>query len=261
MITVRSWGIAGRVVDGGRAGLLSVGISRGGAVDTESLALANRLVGNAADTCALETSGGMTLEFGETTAIAVTGAVAEIGVSAGPPVGWGTVAALPAGSTLRVGRVLDGARVYVAVHGGLSGDAEVGRLGLGPDPGVAAAALSVPRPAAVTSLRVWPGPRIAWFVEGTWQRLCTSVYVVTDTNRVGTRLIGPPLELVRRRELPSEGLVEGAIQVPVDGQPIIMLADHPTTGGYPVIAVVDPADVHHAAQAAPGTELRFTACA
>jgi allophanate hydrolase subunit 2 len=81
--------------------------------------------------------------------------------------------------------------------------------------------------------------------------------VSPDSDRVGARLSGPALVRSRHEELPSEGLVEGAIQVPPDGQPIVMLADHPTTGGYPVIAVVDPADLRHVAQAAPGTTLRF----
>ena len=83
--------------------------------------------------------------------------------------------------------------------------------------------------------------------------------IVTDTSRVGTRFGGEPLRRSRLDELPSEGMVEGAVQVPPDGLPIVMLADHPTTGGYPVIAVVDPADISVVAQAAPGTTLRFTA--
>jgi allophanate hydrolase subunit 2 len=82
-------------------------------------------------------------------------------------------------------------------------------------------------------------------------------YTVTATSRVGTRLSGAALERVRPEELPSEGLVEGAVQVPPDGQPIVMLADHPTTGGYPVLAVVDPSDISDVAQAAVGTVLRF----
>ena len=81
---------------------------------------------------------------------------------------------------------------------------------------------------------------------------------MTSTSRVGIRLTGPALVRIDDQQLPSEGLVEGAIQVPPDGQPIIMLADHPTTGGYPVIAVIDPSDLHHAAQAAAGTVVRFT---
>jgi allophanate hydrolase subunit 2 len=74
---------------------------------------------------------------------------------------------------------------------------------------------------------------------------------------VGTRLEGPALDRLRHDELPSEGMIEGAIQVPPDGNPIVFLADHPTTGGYPVIAVLDPDDLPHLAQAAPGTQVRF----
>ena len=116
MITVRSWGVAGGLVDGGRAGPMWLGKSRGGAVDLDALALGNRLLGNVAAAPAYESSGGLTLEFDEATAIAITGAIADVAVTDGPAVGWGSVAALPAGSTLRIGRVLDGARVYVAVR-------------------------------------------------------------------------------------------------------------------------------------------------
>ena len=245
MITVRSWGIAGGLVDAGRAGLMWLGKSRGGAVDLAALALGNRLVGNAPTAAAYESSGGLTLEFDAPATIAITGAVADVTVTNGPSVGWGTVAALPAGAALRVGRLIDGARTYIAVR----------------DAGAARQAITepVPRPAPVTMLGVWPGPRRDWFDDAAWVALCTSPYIVADTSRVGTRLTGPALQRALPGELPSEGLVEGAVQVPADGQPIVMLADHPTTGGYPVIAVVDPADIHHVAQAAAGTELRFSA--
>jgi allophanate hydrolase subunit 2 len=80
-----------------------------------------------------------------------------------------------------------------------------------------------------------------------------------DSNRVGLRLSGPPLERVRTDELASEGMVLGAVQVPPDGQPVVLLADHPVTGGYPVIGVVHPADVPRCAQVRPGEQVRFTA--
>lgn len=245
MITVQSWGIAGGLVDGGRTGQMWLGKSRGGAVDLDSLILANRLVGNATSAPAYESSGGLTLQFDATTAIAITGAVADISVSAGPSVGWGSVAVLPAGCTLRVGRVFDGARVYVAIR---SADAVEQPI-----------TESLPRSSPATTVGVWPGPRADWFADDAWATLCSSAFVVADTSRVGARLSGPALERAFHRDLPSEGLVEGAVQVPPDGQPIVMLADHPTTGGYPVIGVVDPADIHHIAQAAVGTELRLTA--
>ena len=88
--------------------------------------------------------------------------------------------------------------------------------------------------------------------------LTSAAFVVSaSSNRVGVRLTGPALERRAERELPSEGLVEGAIEVPPDGQPIVMLADHPVTGGYPVIAVIMPQHLPSVAQARPGTTLRF----
>jgi allophanate hydrolase subunit 2 len=104
---------------------------------------------------------------------------------------------------------------------------------------------------------VWPGPRLDWFLPDAFERLCSAPFEVTATSRVGTRLSGPALHRARHDELPSEGMIEGAIQLPPDGNPIAFLADHPTTGGYPVIAVVDPDDVAHLAQAAPGARLTF----
>ena len=256
MITVVSWGIAGSVVDRGRFGLAWLGHSRGGAADVASLSLANRLVGNPEAMAGLETSGGLALRLGEPSMVAIAGAVAELTVDGGAALGWGSPVVLPAGAQLRVGRLLDGARLYLAIRGGVTRVAD--ELIVGDDPATSAATQAAPRPVLMTRLRVWPGPRRDWFEPEVWGSLLTATFDVTSTSRVGVRLSGPGL---RRRDddqqLPSEGLVEGAIQVPPDGQPIIMLADHPTTGGYPVIAVIDPADVHHAAQAAPGTTLRF----
>ena len=99
------------------------------------------------------------------------------------------------------------------------------------------------------------GPRDDWFVTA---ELFASAYTVSPvSNRVGCRLAGTPLSRTRAGELPSEGVVLGAVQVPADGQPLIFLADHPTTGGYPVIGVVE--DVAPLAQARPGTTVRFRA--
>lgn len=256
MITVMSWGIAGSVVDRGRAGLAWLGQSRGGAVDAVSLALANRLVGNAVDCAGMETSGGLVLSFGQPTMVVMTGAVAELTVTSGPAVGWGNPVVLPVGAQLRVGRLTDGARLYVAVRGGISQSGD--ELIIGADPATPAATEPAPRSSLTTRLRVWPGPRLDWFDSAAWSTLITATFEVTGTSRVGVRLSGAALSVTGDRQLPSEGLVEGAIQVPPDGQPIIMLADHPTTGGYPVIAVIDPAEIHHAAQASAGAFLRFT---
>jgi allophanate hydrolase subunit 2 len=174
----------------------------------------------------------------------------------GPAVGWGNPVVLPAGAQLRVGRLLSGSRLYLGIRGGITRSAD--DLIVGPDPSTPAATEAAPRTESLTRLRVWPGPRLDWFVPEAWALLLASAFEVTSTSRVGVRLAGSALLRAETRQLPSEGVVEGAIQVPPDGQPIIMLADHPTTGGYPVVAVIDPADLHHAAQAGPGTELRFT---
>ena len=255
MIRVVNWGIGGSVVDAGRVGRAWLGQSRGGAVDLASLFLANRLVGNPEAAAGVESSGGLVLSFDEPTMVAMTGAVAEVRVADGPPLGWGNPAVLPSGATMRIGRLLDGTRAYVAVRGGLSAAAD--GLSVGPDPLTPAAAQPAARAALPSSLRIWPGPRLDWAADDTWSQLLGGVFTVTATSRVGVRLSGHLLRRVRPDELPSEGMVEGAIQLPPDGNPIIMLADHPTTGGYPVIAVIDPADIPAAAQAAVGVILRF----
>jgi allophanate hydrolase subunit 2 len=110
----------------------------------------------------------------------------------------------------------------------------------------------------VPRLRIVPGPRDDWFTEEAIRALTRGTYEVSPmSNRVGVRLEGPRVERAAAGELPSEGMVTGAVQVPPDGRPIIFLADHPTTGGYPVIAVVLSADVPLAAQLRPGQRLRF----
>ncbi|MFM2078365.1 MAG: hypothetical protein RJA49_2255 [Actinomycetota bacterium] len=255
MIDIHLWGISGTVVDAGRPGRGWLGAGRGGAVDLVSHALANRLVGNQETAAAFETSGGLSFSVTSATMVVITGGVASVEVTSGPPLGWGVPVALPAGATVRIGRLLHGARVYVAVRGGLVGRG--GATHLGPDPLTPAADHPAARAEPATTLQLWPGPRVDWFGPEAFELLLSASFTVTDTSRVGTRLHGPELRRSRTEELPSEGMVEGAVQVPPDGDPILMLAGHPATGGYPVIAVIDPADIPHLAQAAPGTTLRF----
>lgn len=108
------------------------------------------------------------------------------------------------------------------------------------------------------TLRLVPGPRLDWFTGPALDTLTGSSYGVSpDSNRIGLRLDGPALARRRKEELPSEGIVLGAIQVPASGQPLVFLNDHPTTGGYPVIAVVVPEDLARCAQMRPGDEVRF----
>jgi allophanate hydrolase subunit 2 len=247
MIVVQSWGIASSVQGAGRVGLAHLGRSRGGAVDRHSLALANRLVGNPEDAGAFETSGGLVVRVEVATVAAVAGAIVDA------ELGWGAPVTLRAGDVVRIGALREGLRAYVALRGGVSADATA----LGPDPGTPLPSeIAAPRPPE-TTVHVWPGPRVAWFVDDAWATLTSGDYAVEVSSRVGARLTGAALARRHHEELLPEALVEGAVQVPPDGQPIVMLADHPTTGGYPVIAVVDPADLRHVAQAAPGTALRL----
>jgi allophanate hydrolase subunit 2 len=268
VIRITAWGIATSLQDAGTAGLAHLGKSRGGATDRWSLGLANRLVGNSEAAAAFETSGLLAFELHRPAMVALGGAMVDVAVDGGPPVGWGMPVTLPPGASVRLGSVRDGLRTYVAVRGGVVHVAltarnpgrsdDMNEFAIGRDPGGPAATEPAAHRPPDRVVRVWPGPRLDWFDAAAWERLMAGEYVVRpDSNRVGARLSGAVLAHSRHDELPSEGLVEGAIQVPPDGQPIVMLADHPATGGYPVIAVVDPDDLRHAAQAAPGTTLRF----
>ncbi|MDQ4053425.1 MAG: biotin-dependent carboxyltransferase family protein, partial [Actinomycetota bacterium] len=103
-----------------------------------------------------------------------------------------------------------------------------------------------------------PGPRAGWLVPNALDRLCRTAYTVTtESNRIGLRLDGSPIGWAREGELESEGMVLGAVQVPPDGRPVVFLADHPPTGGYPVVAVVRADDLWQCAQLRPGDEVRF----
>jgi biotin-dependent carboxylase-like uncharacterized protein len=272
-------GVRTTVQDLGRTGLAHLGVSRAGAVDAPALRLANRLVGNPEDAAGLEvTLGGCVLRPARPVTMAVTGAPCGLTVG-GRPAGWAMPVAVPAGALVKLGHVSAGLRVYVAVDGGvavppvlgsratdtLSGlgpppvrDGDILPIGatVGPPPEVDVA--PCPLPPRELELRVRLGPREDWFTPAAIETFLTATYTVsTLTDRVGARLVGPPLTRAVTRELPSEGVVLGAVQVPANGQPLIFLADHPTTGGYPVVAVVHADDVPAVAQARPGTAVRF----
>ena len=117
--------------------------------------------------------------------------------------------------------------------------------------------VTVPSEEPPAPLRVRVGPRVDWFAAGALDHLTEVTWSVTETGRVGVRLGGGSLERSVERELASEGLVPGAIQIPASGQPLVMGRDHPTTGGYPVIAVVDSADLASLMQRPVGSQVRF----
>jgi biotin-dependent carboxylase-like uncharacterized protein len=264
------------VQDLGRPGFAHLGVPRAGALDGPALRLANRLVGNAPEAAGLEvTAGGCALRLPVAGTVALTGAWAPLSV-AGRPAGFGLPVPVPAGALVKVGRAVHGVRSYLAVGGGIEVEAVLGSRstdtlsGLGPPPLRDGDTLPLGRPTepstvdfvpwrpppATLALRIALGPRADWFTAEAVAALLGTAYTVSPvSNRVGARLSGAALARAVAGELPSEGVVLGAVQVPASGQPLIFLADHPTTGGYPVIAVVD--DVTPLAQAVPGTTVTF----
>ena len=185
----------------------------------------------------------------------------------------------PAGAVLDIGPARAGVRTYLAVAGGIDVPPVLGSrstdtlsglgpaplrdgdtLPLGPPTGPAAPVWFTPPLDREPRLRVTLGPRDDWFTADALDVLATATWTVsTRSNRVAARLEGPKLTRATTDELPSEGLVLGAVQVPIGGEPLVFLADHPTTGGYPVIAVVTRPGLDALAQAPPGTALRFIA--
>lgn len=267
------------VQDLGRGGLAHLGVPPSGALDRPAHRLANRLVGNPPGAATLETTvTGCAVRVCRAATVAVTGAPCPVTVD-GRPAPWGAAFQVAAGAVLDAGPVGSGVRTYLAFGGGVATAPVLGSRatdllsGLGPEPLADGAVVPLgpptvapPAPDAVPHrapprellLRVRPGPRDDWVTADALAILGRAHYrVAAASNRVGLRTEGPPLARARSDELPSEGMVRGAVQVPPDGHPVVFLADHPTTGGYPVVGVVPAADLAAAAQAAPGTLVRF----
>lgn len=278
LVVVRA-GALTTVQDRGRPGHAHLGVPRSGALDGPAAALVNRLVGNPPEAAVLETTvNGCAVRPRSAVTVAVGGAPCPVSVD-GRPVAWGAPVRVSAGALLDVGAVASGVRGYVAVSGGIAVEPVLGSRstdllsGLGPAPLADGTVLPLgtpadvharvdvapqPAPPAELVLRVTPGPRDDWFTPEALRTFTSRTYRVSSaSNRIGLRTEGPALDRAVPGELPSEGMVLGAVQVPPDGRPVVFLADHPTTGGYPVIAVVHPHDLPATAQAAPGTPLRF----
>ena len=274
-VTVLATGPLTTLQDAGRPGRAATGVGRSGAADRASYRLANRLLGNPAGAAVLEvTFGGLSLEARADLTVVTTGARCPGSAVHDAP------GMLRAGGVLRLGVPPSGLRTYVGVRGGFAVPEVLGSrstdvlAGLGPPvvsagdvlpvgapelplPGVDLAPVADPEGGQVT-VRVLPGPRRDWFADTAWATLTGQAYAVTtESNRVGLRLDGPVLERTGSDELPSEGMVRGALQVPPSGRPVLFLADHPVTGGYPVIGYVVDDDVDRCAQLRPGQALRF----
>lgn len=290
-IRIVSPGLQSLIQDLGRDGHSGLGVSAAGALDRASLRRANRLVGNATGAAGIETvAGGLKVQAVGDQVLAVAGAPSELSIASAPDdagdtwqrtVPVATPFALLDGETLSIGAPHSGFRSYLAVRGGLDAAPVLGSRstdtmsGIGPAPLAAGQQLGAGGEAetgvvgnpelqpdypgtGVTVLDVVPGPRADWFDQAALDSFTAQDWaVLPQSNRVGMRLDGTPLQRSRQGELPSEGTVAGALQVPPEGLPVLFLADHPITGGYPVIAVVVDSQLDLAAQVPIGGRIRF----
>jgi biotin-dependent carboxylase-like uncharacterized protein len=268
------------VQDAGRSGWAHLGVPRSGAVDRASFALANRLLGNESTAALFETSGGLRVRLHAPTTAVLTGADADAFVDDRP-----LAACRPQrcaeGAVVRVERVRTGVRSYLGFAGGLSGEPVLGSLShdtlsklvpvglsdgatvdLAATPerdggrGVAPISLDAPlHPAALTHALLSPGPHEGWFDSDVLSGDRARWIVMAQSDRVAVRLSGHAVPRRRVGEVPSLALVRGAVQVPPSGELIVMLADHPTTGGYPVIGVMKPDDVDRLTQTPTGSSI------
>ena len=290
-LEVLSPGLQTLFEDTGRHGYTGQGVSASGAMDQGAYKRANRLVGNPSGSACLETvNGGLRLRSRGATVLAVTGADAVVTITSGSgaqsQVQRDRPFALDDGDTLAIGHPLAGARCYIAARGGFAvkpvlgscstdtlaqvGPAPIAAgdlLGIKPArPGTvveteALAPCNLPATDAEVTLDVVLGPRTDWFTPEAVTLLSAQRWKVTpQSNRVGIRLAGDAaLTRATVGELPSEGTALGAIQVPANGQPVLFLADHPLTGGYPVIAAVASYHLDLAGQIPVGAWVRFRA--
>jgi antagonist of KipI len=283
MIRVAKSGLATTVQDLGRFGFAHLGLSPCGAADPLSFRIANLLVGNGENTPALEmTLMGATLEFERNAVVAITGAACNCKIGSYRVPMFAAVE-VPAGGVLQCGTIADGARLYLAVQGGIDvplimGSASTdtrGKFGgfdgrplrvgdvlrVGTSTGLRS---RIVLPHALDALRrsglirVTRGSQADWFARETFLKFLASEYRVTEqADRAGLRLAGEAVVPRERRQLLTDGIPLGAIQVPQDGQPIILFVDQQTTGGYPKIANVIAADMHRIGQLRPRDEVRF----
>jgi antagonist of KipI len=278
-------GMLTTIQDEGRWGYQSRGVPVGGPMDPLSHRLANALVGNRRTAAALEiTLLGPELEFEDQRVIAVTGADFELTLD-GRPAQSGSPFMVAAESRLRFGTRRRGARAYLAVQGGMAVPPVLGsrathvisgvggrplkagdRLSLGPveaaaRTGTAPADPLVPLPEGIARVRVLPGPQTDAFAPQALDALQSAAYIVgQQSDRMGFRLEGPRLEHARSADIISDATPLGVLQVPASRQPILLMADRQTTGGYPKIATVVTADIPLAGQLGPGDRIAFAVC-
>ena len=287
-IVVSKAGMLTTVQDRGRWGYQSRGVPVAGPMDPVSHRLANAIVGNPPDAALLEvTLLGPELAFDDEHAVAVAGAVFEFTID-GQPAAMNVRSVVPAGGRLRFGSRRRGARAYLAIEGGIAVQPTLGsrathvisamggfegrplragdRLPIGDRSQTrrartAPAAPIVPLPQSSARLRVLPGPQQTLFAGDAIDVLQSAPYVVAqNSDRMGFRLEGPRLTHAGSADIISDATPLGVLQVPASGQPILLMADRQTTGGYPKLATVITADLAVAGQLAPGDAIAFEVC-
>lgn len=267
------------IQDLGRSGLAHLGVPPSGALDQSAFLLGNRLVGNPIDAAVLEiTFSPFSLQALTDCVVAVTGARAQILLDKDQEA-WGMPIAMRRHQVLEVSQPTAGARTYLALSGGVEANSYLGSRStdllsmLGPQPikdgqilvlgefsGETPIVDFAPYPEPMDRLRLnlQLGPRDNFITKSALADLASKSWQVSSmSNRIALRLQGPKLAKRDRKELKSEGIVTGSVQVPHDGLPLIFLNDHPTTAGYPIIGVVAPDEVAACAQAMPGTLVSF----
>lgn len=284
-LTVVRPGMVTTIQDLGRWGLQDSGVPVAGPMDEYSHRLANRLAGNEENAAALEiTLLGPDIRTDADVVCVVAGAEFSLTVD-GRAVDMHRPFTLRPGETLRFGRRGHGARATLAVWGGIAVEPAFGSRAtsiisrIGPFGGRALAAgdrlpvgerigtppsrgaVPFPMPHGGARVRVIPGPHTAMFTPGALATLLHARYTVTpQSNRMGYRLQGPALLHAGGADILSDATPMGSLQVPASGQPILLMADRQTTGGYPKIATVITADLATAGQLAPGDWIEFVAC-
>jgi antagonist of KipI len=282
-------GMLTTVQDLGRWGLQSRGVPVAGPMDLFSHRLANALAGNDADAATLEvTLVGPELEFDDERLVVIAGAEFELTVD-GRPAPMCATLGVANGSRLLFGHRSRGARAYVAIAGGISLPKIFGsrathlvsamgglagralragdELPLGCPVRMARTPRTAPGPPVLTmpegraTVRVLPGPQQEYFATGSLDLLQSAPYkIATSSDRMGFRLEGPALTHTRGADIISDATPLGVLQVPASGQPILLMADRQTAGGYPKIATTITADISLAGQLGPGDLISFAVC-
>lgn len=288
-LTVKKVGVQAIFQDQGRPGKVQLGVAQSGALDQSAFKAANALVGNATNTGCIEiVYGQCQFQMHGQGLIAVTGAIntVQIQTASGQQHSYSTWQAIAVedGDVITLASPLAGVRNYLAVRGGFDEKpvldsvttdilARVGpapivvgdQLGVMNSPYMSAVSteetplFDLPKKEDVVVLDIVLGPRTDWFTQAAITQLTAQTWTVTpQSNRIGLRLHGElPLTRLDHKELPSEGTAVGAIQVPASGQPVLFLADHPLTGGYPVIGAVATYHLDLAGQIPIGASIQF----